>query len=56
MFGISFLQFLLVLPLSDSTKLIKKSMESKLNSMLKNAGKQSEREIQEEDIFDISSL
>jgi len=37
----------------DSTKLIKKSMESKLNSMLKNAGKKSEREIQEEDIFDI---
>lgn len=37
----------------DSAKLIKKSMESKLENMLKNANKKSEREIQEKNIFDI---
>jgi len=37
----------------DSAKLIKKSMESKLENMLKNAGRKSKREIQEEDIFDV---
>lgn len=37
----------------DSAKLVKKSMESKLENMLKNAGKQSEREIMEKDIFGV---
>lgn len=34
-------------------ELLKKSMESKLENMLKNAGKKSKREIPETDIFDI---
>lgn len=37
----------------NSAELVKKSMESRLNNMLKNAGKKSRREIGEEDIFDI---
>jgi len=37
----------------DAQELIKKSMESKLENMLKNANKKSKREIASEDIFDI---
>lgn len=37
----------------DTSTLVKKSIEHKLENMLKNAGKQSEREIEEQNIFDI---
>lgn len=37
----------------DSGELLKKSMEMKLDSMMKNAGKSSERQIAEEDVFGI---
>ncbi|MEG1584121.1 MAG: SWIM zinc finger family protein [Anaerovorax sp.] len=37
----------------DCQELLKKSMESKLENMMKNAGKKSDREIPEEDIFTI---
>lgn len=40
----------------DSAELVKKSMESKLNNMLKNAGKKSSREIREEDVMDIFGI
>lgn len=37
----------------DSQALIKKSIETKLENMLKNAGKKSNREISDEDVFDL---
>jgi len=37
----------------DSQALIKKSIEEKLDNMLKNAGKKSSREISDEDVFDL---
>ncbi len=40
----------------DSRELIRKSMEEKIESMLKNAGRKSKREIAEEDIPDIFGL
>lgn len=45
----------------DGRELVKKSMEAKLESMLKNAGKKSEREIQAEELeglfgFDVEKL
>lgn len=40
----------------DNQALVKKSMEKKLDSMLKNAGKKSKREIAPEDVLDIFGL
>ena len=40
----------------DSQELIRKSVEQKLDNMLKNAGKKSKREISEKDISDIFGL
>ena len=40
----------------DSKELVKKSVEQKLDSMLKNAGKKSKREISEKDVQDIFGL
>lgn len=40
----------------DSMELVKKSMEKKLDNMLKNAGKNSERKIAEKDVFDIFGI
>jgi uncharacterized Zn finger protein len=40
----------------DSMELVKKSMEKKLDNMLKNAGKKSERKIAEKDVFDIFGI
>jgi len=40
----------------DSMELVKKSMEKKLDNMLKNAGKKSERKIDEKDVFDIFGI
>lgn len=40
----------------DSQVLIKKSIETKLENMLMNAGKKSNREISEEDVFDLFGL
>jgi len=40
----------------DSVELVKKSMEKKLDNMLKNAGKNSERKIAEKDVFDIFGI
>ncbi|MEG2544887.1 MAG: hypothetical protein RR986_09270, partial [Longicatena sp.] len=40
----------------DSKALIQKSMDDKLNTMLKNAGKKSKREIDEKDITDIFGI
>lgn len=40
----------------NSSELIKKSMESRLNNMLKNARKKSNREILDEDVFDIFGI
>jgi uncharacterized Zn finger protein len=40
----------------DGRELVKKSMEAKLESMLKNAGKKSEREIQAEELEDLFGL
>lgn len=40
----------------DGQELVKKSMERKLENMLKNAGKRSEREINGSDVFDIFGL
>ena len=40
----------------DGQELIRKSMERKLESMLKNAGKKSKREIAVKDISDIFGL
>lgn len=40
----------------DGQELVRKSMEQKLESMLRNAGKQSKREIPEEDISDLFGL
>ncbi len=40
----------------DSQELVRKSVEQKLESMLKNAGKKSKREIAEKDISDIFGL
>ncbi len=40
----------------DSKELVRKSVEQKLDSMLKNAGKKSKREIAEKDISDIFGL
>lgn len=37
----------------DSMELVKKSMESKLDSMLKNADKRSDRKIADKDVFDL---
>ncbi len=37
----------------DSKVLIKKSMESKLENMLNNAGKKSSREINDDEVFNI---
>ena len=40
----------------DSMELVKKSMEKKLDNMLKNVGKNSERKIAEKDVFDIFGI
>ena len=40
----------------DSKELVRKSVEQKLDSMLKNAGKKSKREIAEKDVSDIFGL
>lgn len=40
----------------DSQELIKKSIETKLDNMLKNAGKKSNREISDEDVFDLFGI
>ncbi|MGM0395690.1 MAG: SWIM zinc finger family protein [Bacillota bacterium] len=40
----------------DGQELVRKSMERKLENMLKNAGKRSEREIDSEDVLDIFGL
>ena len=40
----------------DSKELVRKSVEQKLESMLKNAGKKSKREIDEKDIADVFGL
>ncbi len=40
----------------DSTELVKKSMEKKLDNMLKNAGRKSARQIAEEDISEIFGI
>ncbi len=40
----------------DSTELVKKSMEKKLDNMLKNADKKSERKIAEKDVFDLFGI
>lgn len=40
----------------DGQELIRKSMEQKLESMLKNAGKKSKREIDLKDVGDIFGL
>jgi uncharacterized Zn finger protein len=40
----------------DSMELIQKSMEKKLDSMLQNAGKKSDRQIAEDDVFDIFGI
>jgi uncharacterized Zn finger protein len=40
----------------DGQQLVKKSMETKLENMLKNAGKKSKREIAAEDVLDIFGL
>lgn len=40
----------------DGIELIKKSMEKKLDNMLENAGKKSERQIAEEDVFDVFGI
>lgn len=40
----------------DGIELIKKSMEKKLDNMLENAGKNSNRQIAEEDVFDVFGI
>ena len=40
----------------DSMELVKKSMESKLDSMLKNADKRSERKLADKDVFDLFGI
>ena len=40
----------------DGIELIKKSMEKKLDNMLENAGKKSNRQIAEEDVFDVFGI
>ncbi|MDF2907869.1 MAG: hypothetical protein K0R34_3190 [Herbinix sp.] len=40
----------------DSMELVKKSMEKKLDNMLKNANKKSERKIVEKDVFDLFGI
>lgn len=40
----------------DSMDLVKKSMENKLDSMLKNADKRSERKIADKDVFDLFGI
>jgi uncharacterized Zn finger protein len=40
----------------DGQELVRKSMEQKLESMMKNAGKKSDREIADKDISDIFGL